>query len=92
MQVLALGELHLTIEQFANYTMAEIDALTEGYIRRKESLEDMFILYSALPSYQSSGFIKKVPTYKDLTKYRKNNKQIPNIASELIDFWKDYLT
>ena len=44
-----MGELHLTPEQFANYTVKEIDALFEGYLRRYERLEDLFIIDCALP-------------------------------------------
>jgi len=42
LEPLALGELALTPEQFGNYTVKEIDAMFEGYIRRQKKQVDQF--------------------------------------------------
>ena len=43
LEPIALGELHLTVEQFGDYTIGQIDALVAGYLRRRDSLEDLMI-------------------------------------------------
>lgn len=64
-----MGELHLTPEQFAGYTVRELDALTDGYQRRYERLEDLFIINIALPIYRAA-YGRKAPSYRKLIAHR----------------------
>ena len=52
LEVIALGELNLTPEQFGKYTVSEIDAMFDGYLRRYDALEDLMIINCALPIYR----------------------------------------
>lgn len=90
MQGIALGELNLSIEQFANSTVGELEALVAGYQRRQEAQEDLFILWSALPTYQVQ-LGKKAPTYKKLTAHRTRSKSIAGISEDDQKFWRDVL-
>lgn len=86
-----MGELHLTPEQFANYTVKEIDALFEGYLRRYERLEDLFIIDCALPAYRAA-YGKKAPSYKKLTSHRKKRQgPVEKIDDETETYWKKVL-
>ena len=80
----------MSVEQFASATVKEITALTDGYMRRREALEDMFILYSALPTYQGH-FGKKAPSYKKLTAHRRKNYATADIDDKLAEYWRDIL-
>ena len=91
LEKVALGELAMTPEQFGNATIAEIEALAEGFERRREILEDLFIINCALPMYRA-WYGKKAPTYKDLTAYRRNRTgPLPAIDPNLIRKWKPIL-
>lgn len=88
--MIALGELHLTPEQFGNYTVTEIDALFDGYIRRYEQLEDLFIINCAMPAMK--GPLKKPPGYKRLTAYRKKRRAVAgDIDGGTQKFWRKIL-
>lgn len=85
-----MGELHLTPEQFGNYTVMEIDALFDGYIRRYEQLEDLFIINCAMPAMK--GPLTKPPSYKKLTAYRKKrNAAVGVIDEDTEKYWRNIL-
>ena len=90
LEPIALGELGLTPEQFGAYTVMEIDAMVDGYIRRQERLEDLFIINCALPAYRV-GWGKKAPSYKKLTEHRAANKKIGQINEETQNYWRSIL-
>jgi len=87
---LALGELALTPEQFGNYTVKEIDAMFEGYIRRQERLEDLFIINCALPTYRGA-YGRKAPSYKKLTRHRKKHGRARKMDEERAAYWRAIL-
>ena len=87
LEPIALGELHLTVEQFGDYTIGQIDALVAGYLRRKDKLEDLMICYSALPVYQMH--MKHAPSYKKLTAHRRNRNANRQMAAEDVQYWKN---
>lgn len=85
---MALGELGLTIAQFGEYTVGQIEALTRGYIRRHDAQEDLFIAYSALPTYQTQ-MGKKAPTFKKLTAHRqKRQRVVKRIEETELEKWR----
>lgn len=90
MQEIALGELSMTVESFGSATIGEITALVEGYKRRREAQEDLLILWSALPVYQTQ--CKKPPTYKQLTAHRTRSHNIAGIDEETQKYWREVLT
>ena len=49
--------------------MAELEALINGYIRRYQHFEDLFIINCALPAYRAA-YGNKAPSYKQLTAHR----------------------
>ena len=49
--------------------MAELEALINGYIRRYQHLEGLFIVNCALPAYRAA-YGNKAPSYKQLTAHR----------------------
>ncbi len=71
-------------------TINQIDALVNGYIRRRDALEDMFICYCALPVYQTK-LRKKAPSYKDLTAHRRTRDTAKVIPAEEIEYWKQII-
>ena len=88
--MIALGELHLTPEQFGNYTVMEIDAMFDGYVRRYEQLEDLVILNCAMPTQK--GPLKRPPSYKKLTSHRKKRESAAGeIDEETQKFWRKIL-
>ena len=89
LEPIALGELHLTIEQFGDCTVGQIDALVAGYLRRRDSLEDLLICYSALPQYQMH--MKHAPSYKKLTAHRRNRNATRQMAAEDVQYWKNII-
>ena len=89
LEPIALGELHLTIEQFGDCTVGQIDALVAGYLRRRDSLEDLLICYSALPQYQMH--MKHAPSYKKLTAHRRNRNANRQMAAEDVQYWKNII-
>lgn len=89
LEPIALGELHLTIEQFGDCTIGQIDALVAGYLRRRDSLEDLMICYSALPQYQMH--MKHAPSYKKLTAHRRNRNATRQMAAEDVQYWKNII-
>ena len=50
--------------------MAELETLINGYIRRYQHLEDLFIINCALPAYRAA-YGNKAPSNKQLTAQRK---------------------
>nr|DAU18912.1 MAG TPA: hypothetical protein [Caudoviricetes sp.] len=70
-------------------TVAEIDAMFDGYLRRREQLEDLFIINCALPTYRGA-YGRKAPTYKKLTAYRQNNQITGSIDTETADYWRSF--
>ena len=68
----------------------EIDALFDGYIRRQERLEDLFIINCALPAYRV-GWGKKAPDYKKLTAHRTQRGRVGEIDEETQNFWRGIL-
>ena len=89
LEPIALGELHLTIEQFGDCTIGQIDALVAGYLRRRDSLEDLLICYSALTQYQMH--MKHAPSYKKLTAHRRNRNANRQMAAEDVQYWKNII-
>ncbi|EHO63545.1 hypothetical protein HMPREF9453_00562 [Dialister succinatiphilus YIT 11850] len=72
----AYGELKLTPSTLGELTMKEFNALVNGYVRRRDSFENLLILRCALPVY-SSMLGEKAPTFDDLTAYRKLRDKRP---------------
>jgi hypothetical protein len=95
LEPLALGELAMTPDEFAGSTVGEINAMLDGYLRRRETLEDLFIVNCALPTYRAF-FGRKAPTYKDLTAHRRRKNpephELPPIDPALVAKWKPILT
>lgn len=91
LEPIALGELNLTVEQFGNYTVKEITALVDGYIRRREKLEDLFVVYCALPTYQGA-FGKHAPSYRKLTEHRTHNHPTAKINEKDVKEWREILS
>jgi hypothetical protein len=90
LEPIALGELGLTPEQFGAYTIGEIDAMFDGYVRRSEHLEDLFIVYCAMPTMR--GQVKRPPSYKKLTSHRrKRNTAAGEIDEDTQAYWRDIL-
>lgn len=89
LEPIALGELGLTPEQFGNSTVAEIDAMFDGYIRRREAVEDLFIIYCAMPTMR--GPVKKPPSYKKLTAHRQKHTTAGEIDEETQNYWRKIL-
>ena len=90
LEPIALGELGLTPERFGGYTIMEIDALVDGYVRRQERLEDLFIINCALPTYR--GYMgKKAPNYKKLTAHRVKHGKVGEIDEETQNYWRKIL-
>lgn len=85
---MALGELNLTPEQFGDYTIAELEAMLDGWRRRYERLEDLFIAYVAMPVYQGA-YGKKAPTYKQLTRHRQSTRRVQDIEEAELEQWRD---
>lgn len=90
LEPIALGELGLTPEQFGGYTIMEIDALMDGYIRRQERLEDLFIINCALPTYRCH-YGRKAPSYKKLTAHRVKHGKVGEIDEETQNYWRKIL-
>jgi hypothetical protein len=92
---LALGELAMTPMAFGNATIAEIMAMLDGYERRREQLEDLFILFSAIPIRQafSSKHKSGKALYEEMTRYRRRKQSggLPPIDPTLVAKWKDVL-
>lgn len=62
----------------------------DGYVRRQERLEDLFIIYCAMPAMR--GPVKKPPSYKKLTSHRrKRNTAVGEIDEETQNYWRDIL-
>lgn len=80
----------MSVEQFANATIRELTALTDGYVRRREALEDLFIIYSAMPAYQCH-MGRKAPSYKKLTAHRNHSHLVADIPEEEQNRWRDIL-
>lgn len=80
----------MSVDEFGEATVGEIEALTVGYQRRRENLEDLFIIYSALPTYQGA-YGKKAPTYKKLTEHRRHNRVTADIDNETVEYWRKVL-
>ena len=89
LEPIALGELHLTIEQFGDCTVGQIDALVAGYLRRRDSLEDLLICYSALPQYQMH--MKHAPSYRKLTAHRRTRGTNRQLDQDEVVRWKEIL-
>ena len=89
LEPIALGELHLTIEQFGDYTIGQIDALVAGYMRRRDAMEDLFICYSALPQYQMH--MKQAPSYRKLTAHRRTRGTNRQLDQDEVKRWKEIL-
>ena len=91
LEVIALGELNLTPEQFGKYTVSEIDAMFDGYLRRYDALEDLMIINCALPTYRGA-YGRKAPTYKKLTNHRrKRNGPVPKMDEKEEAYWRSIL-
>jgi len=68
----------------------EIDALFDGYIRRDERIEDLFILYCGLPAMR--GPLKNPPSYRKLTAHRRNrNDPAGEIDEATQNKWREIL-
>lgn len=90
LEILALGELHLTPNDFGNLTIMELDCMLDGYRRRYERFEDLLIINCSLPVYRGH-FGKKAPSYRRLTAHRRINKSIPAIDDDEVKKWSEIL-
>lgn len=63
----------------------------DGYVRRHERLEDLFIVNCALPTYRGA-FGKKAPSYKKLTAHRSKQTKVGEIDEETQQYWREILT
>lgn len=90
LEKIALGELGLTPQEFGNYTIAEIEALIDGYMKRQERIEDLLICYITLPVYRGA-FGKSAPSYNKLTEHRRKRKanHLPEIDDGILNLWDD---
>ena len=62
----------------------------DGYVRRYEQLEDLFILNCAMPAQR--GPLKRPPSYKKLTAHRKKRQSAAGeIDEETQKFWRKIL-
>lgn len=68
----------------------EIDAMFEGYVRRQERLEDLFIINCALPTYRGA-YGKKAPSYKRLTAHRAKHVRVGEIDEGTQQYWREIL-
>lgn len=74
--------------------MREIDAMADGYIRRRDAAENLLILRCALPIYRSM-LGDKAPTFDDLTAYRELRDHLELHDSQYVSnvkFWSKKLT
>ena len=71
---LCYGRLHMTTKQIEDSCICEIDAYAEGWLQRHYDLEDLFIAYGALPTYQVK-MGNKSPTFESMTRGRKLQKK-----------------
>ena len=62
----------------------------EGYARRQERLEDLFIINCALPTYRGA-YGKKAPTYKKLTAHRTKRDKVGDIDEDTQQYWREIL-
>ena len=69
----------------------EIDALFDGYVKRHERLEDLFLINCALPAYRGA-YGKKAPSYKRLIAHRVKRRKIGTIDEDTQNFWRGILT
>ena len=72
----------------------EIDALFDGYVRRQERLEDLFIINCALPTYRGA-YGRKAPSYRKLTSHRvkhSSHGKVGTIDEGTQNFWRGILT
>jgi hypothetical protein len=90
LEILALGELNLTPEEFGAYTIGELEAMLDGWQRRRYQLEDLFIIYSALPTYQGA-YGRKAPSYRKLTRHRRSTRRVAEIDEEDLKEWREIL-
>lgn len=88
LEILALGELNLKPEEFGRYTIKELEAMLEGYQRRRERLEDLFIVYCALPTYRGA-YGRKAPNFQKLTEHRRHDKRLPGIDEAKLKVWRN---
>jgi len=63
----------------------------DGYVRRQERLEDLFIINCALPTYRGA-YGKKAPSYRKLTAHRVKRGKIGTIDEDTQNFWRGVLT
>ena len=97
LEPIALGELHLTIEQFGDYTIGQIDALVAGYMRRRDAMEDLFsvvddeIKFGTLSMDDVLELIEWA-SYIHITKPKKSNLN-PGVPStrQVIEFQDRFL-
>ena len=68
----------------------ELDALFDGYVRRYERMEDLFIINCALPEYRCH-YGKKAPSYKKLTSHRAKHNRVGEIDEATQDYWREIL-
>lgn len=69
---LCYGRLNLTTSQIEDMCICEINAMADGWRQRFYDRQDLFILYAALPTYQTQ--CKKPPKYEDFVKGRPDHK------------------
>lgn len=69
---LCYGRLNLTTNQIEDMCICEINAMADGWRQRFYDQQDLYILYCALPVYQTQ--CKKPPKYEDFIKNRPDHK------------------
>ena len=62
----------------------------EGYVRRQERLEDLFIINCALPTYRGA-YGRKAPSYKKLTAHRTKHNKVGEIDEDTQNQWRKIL-
>lgn len=80
------GELNLKPWEIEKLTIADIVDMMEGWQRRYERLEDLFIIWSAYPAYQVASPKKCVP----LKKFFAHRKKQGNKKAEYEDIMKEF--
>lgn len=74
------GRLNMTTEQIENACICEIEMMIQGWKQRYKDQQALFVLYSAIPVYNS--FSKKKLRFEDFVR---EEKQIDDFADLGID-------
>ena len=67
------GRLNLKTSEIEELTIREINAMVDGWQQRYYDMQDLFIVFGAIPVYQTQ--CKNPPKYEDFVKDRPNYKK-----------------